>query len=292
MTKWDGAFRTIRRRSTEEIAEGLAVAPPFDFRADEDRSDIPDFIDASWHENGTEIDSVVSLPGRDVNYARDTLICAKKYLHVLESVKSQVNRGCMTWAMVDAYHAALLGTRLFGAVYGVLSYSARGRTVLIDYRPDLGSPDDVKAFKKIAKGIDFPIRVLKPQPKHLEQSDAWSLVTRLCAIARPQAADLPRLLSIKNLSEKKLSAFRNGILYDSVAWEWLDDFNTVGVPRETTHVRLADDDASQTLTLQVLSEMFGYMIDCLNQICVKIGFDIRSLSDLVFAEATPVGLFG
>jgi hypothetical protein len=245
-----------------------------------------------WNDIEGETDTIISLPGRDVNFVRDVFMCATKYFHVLESVKRNIQHGSMTWAMVDAYHAALLGTRLFGAIYGILSYTIRGRTVLIDYRPNLGSPDDVKAFRREAKGVDDPVRLLRPQPKHLEQADAWALVTRLCSISRPQAEDVDTLRLIKELSQEKISAFRNLVLYDSVAWEWLDDFGTPPASLEIRQDRLADINSNQTLTLQILSQMFGYMRDRLAVISSKVGYELRRISPLAIVAASPTGLLG
>lgn len=205
----------------------IEVEAPFVFDAPTARSDVPDFLDSEWSGLGQDPDVVFSLPGRDANFARDLLIGLSKFHHVLDCAERARVRGALTWTLVDAYHAAMLGGRVLSSFYGVLSYTIRGRTVLMDYRPELGSADDQKQFARDHRGVDGPVRLLRPAKEKLDQKEAWALLRRLSAINSTGRGSEDRHLAdeISDVTRVALSSVRNRILYDSVYWTWNRDFD-------------------------------------------------------------------
>ena len=198
----------------------------------------------------------------------------------------------MTWAVVDIYHAALLGTRLISALYGVLSYGVQGRTVLIDFRPEFGREQDRKAFRKENKDVEDPVRVLKPQPKQLSQSDAWSLIKRLCNVTSCPPDEQASVDAMKQVANEKNSAFRNMIFYDSVAWSWLDDFSAVAANIVIQHGRLEEAGALHSTTVNALVEVFGFVKPRLIALCGQCGVLPESVSPILARNASPVDLLG
>ena len=290
MSKWEGAFGQVRRRTAEEVRMSLNVETPFLFDVQAQVSDVPDYIDSQWDSIGSSENSVISLPGRDMNLARDTLMAASKFYHVIDCARSQVRRGAMTWAMVDAYHASLVGTRAMFALYGLFAYGVRGRTVLVDFRPELGSVDDARNFRKANKGTADPIRVLIPKPKYLEQQDSWALVTRLCNLTQFPPEDDALIGRIKEAAAAPLSGFRNVMLYDSVAWEWLTDLVSPRVSLATRHGRITADDESQSLSLKGLSAIFEFVTGHISELGVKLGYDPAKLSYVFSKQGTPADI--
>lgn len=277
-----------------QVLTAPAVSAPFEFQPSTAQSDVPDFLDANWDRVNSESNTIIDLPGRDINYVTDTLIAAAKFFHVVDCARSQVSRGAMTWAIVDSYHAALIGARLVSAMFGVLSYSVRGRTILVDFRPELGSVDDVKSFRKAAKGLNEPIRILCPQPKYLEQADAWALVVRLCTIAEKDSApeDVAILEALRATAGEKVSAFRNAMLYDSISWEWPDDLSGTAASQKRKLERLKDDAGAQSLTLRALSEMFAIGKAGIQKLGAEVGFNPNVLSPSFARSKDPASLLG
>ena len=91
----------------------------------------------------------------------------------------------------------------------------KGRTLLVDFRPEFGRVDEVKKFKREHRGINDPIRILRPDKALFEQRDAWSLLGRLCNVTPDFEGELKRIAGLSEISELPLSALRNQILYDS-----------------------------------------------------------------------------
>ena len=292
MKNWASAFDCLRQRSIAEVSSSAGVSTPFAFDASQDESDVTQFIDSIWADLGNDADIIMSLPGRDMNLVRDTLICATKFFHIIESVQNHINRGAMTWAIVETYHAALLGTRLIAALYGVLSYGVKGRTVLLDYRPEFGREQDRKKFKRENKGLEEPIRIFRPQSHQLSQSEAWDLVKRLCNITSSPPEDKASIDDLKSIALAKNSSYRNMILYDSVAWGWLDDFNRSAIDIEVQHSRLEMVDATHTVSVNALVGIFAFVKPRLITLCENCGVLPVSLSPILGRGASPIDLLG
>jgi hypothetical protein len=290
VSKWDASFQQVRRRGAADVQANLDVTTPFLFDVQGQMSDVPGYIDAQWSTIGGAENSIMSLPGRDMNLVRDTLMAASRFYHVIDCARAQVRRGAMTWAMVDSYHASLVGAKAMCALYGLFAYGVRDRTVLVDFRPELGSVDDAKKFRKANKGVDQPIRVLIPKAKYLEQQDAWALVTRLCNItpSPPENADM--IGRIKEAAGSPLSAFRNGTLYDSVAWQWPIDLASPRMSRSNRVARISAEDESQSISLRALAAIFEFVTGHIKQIGDLIEYDPAKLSRIFSKPGTPAGL--
>lgn len=290
VSKWDSSFQHIRRRSAADVRAGLNVAVPFSFDVRNEESDVPAYLDAQWSTLSASENSIISLPGRDMNLVRDALMAASRFYHVIECARAQVRRGAMTWAMVDCYHASLLGAKAMCALYGLFAYGVRDRTVLVDLRPDLGSVDDANKFRKATRGIDQPIRVLIPKVKHLEQQDAWALVTRLCNITPSVGDNADLIIQIKESASSPLSAFRNATLYDSVAWQWPSDLAPPRMALADRVARLAAEDELQSTSLRALATLFEFVTANVKQMGSTLSYDPTKLSRVFAKSGTPLDL--
>lgn len=288
MKSWSAAFTEIHHRSAMEVRASVAVEEPFNYDSATNMSEIPDFIEMVWDEVKSETNSIISLPGRDMNFATDLMIAANKFYHVVDSVRSHIKRKAVTWAIVDAYHASLVGTRLVSALYGVLTYTIQGRTVAIDFRPELGRHDYVKKFKKDNKQVTEPIRLLKPSSLQLSQSDSWALCGRLFNITVCPEDEVVEITKLKSLVDKKISAFRNSILYDSVSWLWSEDFSDHKISDNLIKSRIELDDQEYTLTLDALCSIYSFVTPRFNDFCSHIGV----LSSKISGEERPLDRAG
>ncbi|MCZ7927294.1 hypothetical protein [Agrobacterium pusense] len=269
----------------------VGVETPFSFDPITSKSEVPDFLDDSWESIEGENARILNFPGRDANLVQDTLICATKFYHVLNSVRSHIARGAMTWAFVDAYHAALVSTRLLGALYGVFSYTVRGRTILVDYRPEFGSVDDEKKFLKANRDVKEPTRIMKPVAQ-LSQKDSWALCVRLANITpEVDGVDWAAVQRMKALAADKVSSFRNGILYDAVAWGKLDDFGAGGTAAEFRKAIVEASAEPHTLTIETLLAMFDLINPCLVSFCQQVGVDPLAVSPLTAKPSSADEIF-
>lgn len=290
VSKWNGSFQQIRRRSAADVRTDLEVTVPFLFDVQGEESDLADYLDAQWGTLSGSETSVISLPGRDMNLVRDTFMAASRFYHVIDCARAQVRRGAMTWAMVDSYHASLLGAKAMFALYGLFTYGVRDRTVLVDFRPELGSVDDAKKFRKANKGVEQPIRVLIPKAKNLEQQDAWALVTRLCNITQTTPENAELIGRIKEGAGSPLSAFRNATLYDSVAWQWPCDLASPRMAPAKRVARIAAEDEFQSASLKALAAIFEFVTANIKELGDALSYDPTKLSRIFDKPGTPVGL--
>ena len=244
------------------------------------RSDVPDFLEFNWNNLGSDFETVISLPGRDFNFATDILISLTKYFHVLECARAQLSRGAATWTMVDTYHSAMLGARGLIALYGILCYTVQGRTVLVDFRPELGDADYRSKFSKMYKRIDDPIRVLRPKKLLLEQRDAWGLIVRLVNITKnAESQDEELMKQIADIAETTLSSLRNKVLYDSVYWEWSNDFSKRKMNPGEIDTRLMEGSEIVQSLISSASIIFDVIVKYAGSLIKHIGLDSHYLPD-------------
>lgn len=229
MNSWEAAFSKVSRRSLFEVIDELDVEPPFDFSFIDANSDLPGLIEDELSTQSPPFERVIELPGRDVALANDALVCLTKFLHVLQSGRANARRGAITWSIVDAYHASLLGARALCAFMGMIPYSVRGRTALVDYRPEIGTPQDRKKFRKQYGRPDSPIAVLVPKPAQLKQADLWKLLKRNLQFAKLEEArkEFDEITAVIDASGGSL---RNAVLYDALAWTRKEDSSTLREP--------------------------------------------------------------
>lgn len=276
MRDWSAAGDRIRRRSALAVVRSLEVQTPFDFDPTSSASEIPDFLEQVW-DGLTLHDHVADLPGRDVNFARDLLIAVTKFYQVSKCTEQRLASGALTWSLVDAYHAAFLGARAIAAMYGILTYTVRRRTILVDFRPELGSPDEAKRFRREHRGFDEPIRILRPTKALLDQSEAWKLLTRLAAITTDFEDERRFASDLSNLSKSPPNQLRNLLMYDSVYWTWPVDFGMVAPPAGWVEDNFdkSDPDVADLLThLQALTLAVARYASELGR---QIGFDLTAL---------------
>lgn len=290
MSKWDSSFQQLRRRCAADVYADMEITAPFLFDVKGQASDLPSYIESQWDELGHIDNSIIDLPGRDMNMVRDMLMAASRFYHVIDCVRAQVRRGAMTWAMVDAYHATLVGAKAMLALYGVFAYGVRGRTVLVDFRPELGSVDDAKKFRKANKSVEQPIRVLIPKVKYLEQQDAWALVCRLCNITPSSSEDANIVGRIKDAASSPLSALRNQTLYDSVAWQWPSDLASPRMDVPSRLILIGAENEAQSLSLEALSTLFEFVTEHIRRLGEAIDYDPEKLSRNFLRSGTAAGL--
>lgn len=276
MRDWASAGDRIRRRSALAVIRSLEVQTPFHFDPQSSESEVPDFLEQAW-DGLTPHDHVADLPGRDVNFARDMLITVTKFYHVSHCTDQRLASGALTWSLVDAYHAAFLGARAIAAMYGILTYTVRRRTILIDFRPELGTVDEARKFRREHRAFDEPIRILRPTKHLLDQGEAWKLLTRLAAITNDIEDERKFASELADLSKAPSNQLRNKLMYDSVYWTWPADFGIVSPTSEWIEANFdkADVDVLDLLTqLQTLTEAVNRYASELSR---QIGFDLSSL---------------
>ncbi len=225
MRDWASAADHVRRRAFDGLVDSLEVEVPFAFDPVASISEMPDYLNDNWELIRGSPNQIIDLPGRDANLVRDCLISVCKFFHVLGCSRAQYSRGALTWTIVDAYHASLLGARAICALFGVLSYTVRGRTLLVDFRPEFGAVDHARKFKREYRNTSSPVRVLQPTSPLLEQKDAWGLLKRICNVCDRLDTDRHALSRLSEIADKPLSQLRNRVLYDSVFWQWRADFS-------------------------------------------------------------------
>jgi hypothetical protein len=277
LRSWEAAFDKISRREFVEVIESLDVSPPFDFDFKCHLSEVPEFISDVLDSEEIPLQKAFALPGRDVLYVGDTLACISKFLHVVESCRIHANRGALTWALVDAYHASILGARAICAQLGIMQYSVNGRTILVDFRPEFGSPQDSRKFRKNFGNLESPARFLVPQPKHLEQKHVWKLVGRMMRLCTTGTSDITTpCQKIEELSKSSPGAERNAVMYDSIGWRWRDDHTGTDRPPG-----LSDADINSRLfevqaNMELLDNIYLIVIDHLEAMSAKISLSLDS----------------
>lgn len=280
MKDWKSASNSIRQRSSKQIAESLTVEAPFTFNPVMTPSDTPAFLEANWESLGGAHHHIISMPGRDINLATDILITICKFWHVVESARVNHSRGALTWTVVDAYHACLLGARAVCALHGVLSYSLRGRSILIDFRPEFGRVDEMRTFNRNYRSIDDPIGILMPSSRQLEQKDSWGLLKRICDMVPSSDPYKAELSVIAGFAKLPLSQTRNTILYDSVAWVWRQDF------------RLASDNIIYENAIRKCDSVIDNTIEALDILfCIsqRMALDLTSSIGLNLIDCSAMG---
>lgn len=221
MQSWEAAFKKIRKRNVN-VWQELSVPTPFDYDPWAPDSYFATFLE----ENPPEApDMVFERPDRDVLWAAEIMVTTQKFLHVLRLTVQRARAGHITWASTDAHHALLLGVRCFLTSLGVGICQGKGRAHLVDFRPEKGSPQDVKVFNKNNARTRFPVRVLTPAPKNIDQRPIFLLFNRMVNLVdHPVSSDqLIAALAQLNLGAHKSE--RNRLLYQSSHWHWLEDMN-------------------------------------------------------------------
>jgi hypothetical protein len=239
LNSWEAAFSKISRRGLFDVIDELDLEPPFEFSFTDATSDIPALIDDELTAQSPPLGRIIDLPGRDVALATDSLVCLTKFLHVVQSSRANARRGAITWSIVDAYHASLLGARALCAFMGIIPYTVRGRTALIDYRPEFGTPQDRIKFRKQHGRPESPVALLVPKTAHLEQADLWKLVRRSLQFAKLNETrkEFDEVLAALDASAGSL---RNAVLYDALTWTRKEDSSTLREP----YLSIADINAA------------------------------------------------
>lgn len=275
MNKWEAAFSKISRRHLFEVIDELDIAPPFAFSFRNSNSYIPELIESELDDSRPPFQKIIELPGRDVALATDALVCVVKFLHVLQSARSNALRGAITWSIVDSYHASLLGARAICALMGVVPYTVRKRTVLIDFRPEFGSPQDRTRFRKTHGHPNNPIAIFVPQPAHLEQKHIWALMHRQMAFAR-MTRQRPEFDTIMSAIDGSPAEFRNLVMYDSLGWLRKQDCSTL---RQTimTATQIDNAIAPNIAAIQMGDAIYSLIQDSVFRLRGKIGLTANSL---------------
>jgi hypothetical protein len=122
---------------------------------------------------------------------------------------------------------------------GIIPYTVRGRTALIDYRPEFGTPQDRIKFRKQHGRPESPVALLVPKTAHLEQADLWKLVRRSLQFAKLNETrkEFDEVLAALDASAGSL---RNAVLYDALTWTRKEDSSTLREP----YLSIADINAA------------------------------------------------
>ena len=237
MDRWTGAFKQIRVRNFADLLETAPSQAEFTF--DGDSSLLKEFVAQAWLEDKVA-NLILNFPERSLEYVRAFLAGYSKFEHVLDCSRCMFARGALTWGLVDAYHASIVGARSISAALGVCIFNLGGRTVLVDLFPDRGSVDHAKQFRKDNKGVEYPIRVLAPtKDKVLEQAKVWALIERLFDLRSFATSEEEVLqISLKDLLKTKPWTDRHEILYDLCSWRWPSDIALAPMQKSDLEVLL------------------------------------------------------
>jgi hypothetical protein len=278
LNSWEAAFDKISRRSFLDVLGALDVQPPFSFSFLDAESDLPDFLEVQLDAQGVPCQQPVEFPARDVALARDVLICASKFAHVLQASRANAARGAVTWAVVESYHATFLAVRTLCALLGIIPYSIGPRTVLVDFRPEAGTPQDAIKFRKTFGKFDSPIRILAPTPKHLEQKHFWKLAERLFKHAQASSEDDSVELDLLEAAARSSpGAFRNEVLYNPVSWHWRNDVSLLSCTRLVGSRVIVEKLAEVPDEMSLLDTTHTLLLKYLTKLTNEIGLALEAL---------------
>jgi len=253
MNNWESAANKIRRRPITiwneidiSISEGL------------DLHDEGNFIATALYDLPLDDpELVLSFPDRDRLWLTEILFSAQKFSHVARLAKKRAEEGAVTWAATDAHHAVLLGVRAFLATLGVCICEGKARSHLVDFRPEKGSVDEAKKFRKTHGSVDGPTRVLSPRKQLVEQKDLFKLLERALNVVETvdDKDDLVNNVKILNLGSHK--AERNRLLYQGDYWHWKDDITwpTIDVQLIEEYRKGVDGNAKDFVVLKRVSQL-------------------------------------
>lgn len=286
MNRWEAALTRVSRRSISEAVETLAVEPPFAFNFAEAVSEMPGLIAEQVEDKQPPHEIIIDLPDRDVTLATDMLVCITKFLHVVQCCRANARRGALTWGIVDAYHAAILGARAVGATMGVIPYVVSGRSFLVDFRPEVGTPQDRIKFRKTYGRHESPILVLSPRPAHFEQNDQWKLLIRLLRFAAQNYADPARLQVLIDAADRFPGEVRNLVVYDSLKWIWRGDSSSLS--QETlSSAAIAELLAENPCGTDLLDGLYSLLQDQFNTLTAKLDLSATAVPRAIELRPAP-----
>lgn len=276
MKDWVSVADRILQRHAADVIASLPGSEPFSFSAEQYQSELRDILEESYEELLLPGNHVIDLPGRDVLLIGEALFSLSKYTHVLQCARTTAKSGAVTWASVDAHHAAILGARSLFGLLGVIISKANDRYVVLDFRPEFGRPDHVKAFKKQYRGIADPVRILIPEKgKLFEQGDTWALLNRLLRIVTFSTADDQKTAS--DLIDLKLGSHkpkRNEILYNPAFWLWRQDINFGHLPSAEIAAFVGGNADPLFNDFHVTSLIMKLVVSLANDLANQIGLDV------------------
>jgi hypothetical protein len=253
MQSWDAAFAKVRKRKID-VWNDLAVETPFEY----DPSDTDSFFSSFLIENPPgHAELVLERVDRDRLWASEILITSQKFIHVLRLTSRRAQTGNVTWAATDAHHAVLLGIKCFLATIGVGICQGHNRVHLVDFRPELGTPQDEKKFRRQNKGVTNPLRVLTPTPKNLEQRHLFDAFNRLLKILVTDTARENLFEAANSLKLGTHQSERNRLLYHSDYWHWWGDLTwpTIDLGMEKEIGKNAEGLAKDFFVLKIIAEI-------------------------------------
>lgn len=259
MKYWHSAFDQARRRSFDSLLGGLplGVVRPFNFSA---FVDLEAFLGDTVDPQAAPISNVViSLPGREQTYIDNACVATAKFIHLIDCVRSDFQRGALTWSVVETHHAALFGIRCLAALFGLTIHRVHGRTMLVDVWPEYGTVDYQGKFQKRHRSTTDPVRLMIPEEdKLLEQKHTWTLLHRVLNIAHAETkteADL--LQEVQTFAEIVESKVRNEVMYYSCLWPDYNDLNLARIRRPDKVTWLADPVRSDPELLDLVDRLFA-----------------------------------
>jgi hypothetical protein len=287
MERWTGAFQDIRVRKFDDILAQCNTPVSFSFSGDENL--LKDFIIDVWSEDCFP-NFIINFPEKNQEFVKAFLTGYSKFEHVLDCSRNMFERGSLTWGLVDAYHASIVGARSIAAALGVCIFNIKGRTVLVDLFPELGSVDQRRAFRKANKDIEFPIRVLAPsKEKLLEQSKLWDLIHRLFNLRSfASSTEESYQTALSELIKAKPWADRHDILYDLASWRWPTDIALSPLQPEQLQTLMFATDDEVTEFNQFVDKIFELNRHYADAFLAKVAGKSIALPD-GYATATAPG---
>jgi hypothetical protein len=285
VNSWSDAFDDIPQRSLDVVIAETVLAPAPQFTFEDYASETELYLEG-FGANVLSGKSVLSMPGRALNFASDALFSSKRFLHALDCSRTQFARGAVTWSLVDGHHVVLLGFKAIAAFYGVFLYGVWDRTVMVDFFPHLGRPPARAAFAREHAATADPIAVYVPTDQKVTQRMLRTLLTRIGGIAVKQSAEeLAFFGALRRFLNSSNKTPRNNVLYSSVWWEWPKDLDLS--PDSTASKAALCDDRNEgypklMALLDTLEELNRSLVARLS---TQINYDVATLHALAQGTA-------
>jgi hypothetical protein len=225
---WEAVIKDIRARNPIDIYHTINFSDEFEVDPSAPKVQLADSIENTFM---SEIllhgEKVFEFTERDGAFVEQCIISLNKFVNVLNSAKKLAANGFLTWALVDAYHAILLGGRSIAAFYGILPLTIGKKSILVDLRPELGLKEQQRLFNKQYRVGRGWVKAYSIKGAEFGQKETWTLTKRLAATTPDDVRCKVQLESLNEIVKRQFDNVRNQLLYDASYWLELKEFRNL-----------------------------------------------------------------
>ena len=276
MKSWDAVFSKVRDRSVDRIETEIRAVSLGDYSFETYVSAVPELINKNSEDGLKDFDKVLEIPDKRGMFVSEVLYAFSKFFHVLACTNQLSSTGALTWSAVESYHSTLFGAKAFLASFGILTYSTRGATVLVDFWPEFGRREHEKKFRKeFGASGDF-VRLMSPNSL-LQQKQLWEGVQRLCRVGTSDDVDFEgKLNALASLIDTAPWQVRHANFYSSESWTWPDDITLPSFDAAVIAERLRNHEETRDLMalLDLVFDMAGTLIPKFETVSGLSGLDV------------------